>query len=212
VQAEGCSGCHTSHFAPVRGLIRGAEKDVCLTCHGQDKLGEPPLRNIAKEMEKKKLLHGPIQKGRCTPCHEPHGSANYRLLKGNYPQPLYIPYREDSYTFCLGCHDKNLLKFADTTVYTKFRNGKRNLHYVHVANKTKGRTCRLCHDVHASDGEKLISPAGAPFGAWRVPLRFAITSTGGSCAPGCHKPYAYDREKPVVYRGEDSQEEGPAEK
>jgi predicted CXXCH cytochrome family protein len=198
-QDEGCSGCHTSHYSSSKGLLRTGEKDMCLTCHGVDKLGNPPLRNMKKELEKKKYLHGPIQKDRCTPCHDPHGSNNYRLTKGNYPSQIYTPYKDDSYSLCLTCHEKNLLKYPETTVYTRFRNGNKNLHFVHVSNKTKGRSCKLCHEIHASEGDKLISPIGSRFGNWNIPLRFKQTSTGGSCAPGCHRPFEYDREKPVDY-------------
>jgi predicted CXXCH cytochrome family protein len=199
VQTLGCSGCHSSHFAPAKGLIPGDEKTMCLNCHGGDTQGTMPLKNMTKEMAGKKFLHGPIQKNRCAPCHDPHGSNNYRLLKGNYPAELYTPYRDDSFSFCLTCHEKDMLRYPETTVYTKFRNGKRNLHYVHVANKRKGRSCKVCHDIHASNGERLISPEGAPFGEWMIPLRFKMTRTGGSCAPGCHRPFDYDREKPADY-------------
>ena len=63
----------------------------------------------------------------------------------------------------------------------------------------KGRTCRVCHEPHASDGEKLISKEGTQFGDWKIPMNFKITSTGGSCAPGCHRSFKYDRDKPEVY-------------
>ena len=62
----------------------------------------------------------------------------------------------------------------------------------------KGRTCRICHEPHASNGEKLISKEGAQFGEWKIPINFKITSTGGSCAPGCHREFKYDRKKPVA--------------
>jgi hypothetical protein len=35
-----------------------------------------------------------------------------------------------------------------------------------------------------------------PFGKWSLPLKFVKTETGGSCAPGCHKPQSYDRKNP----------------
>ncbi len=203
VQQEGsCGSCHSTHFAKAKGLLAGDEKGVCLRCHGTDKLGTPPLKNIAKELEGKKYLHGPIQKGACTPCHDPHGSNFFRMLKGNYPAELYKPYQEEdgTYGLCLTCHDKNLLRFPETSLYTKFRNGTENLHYVHMVKKRKGRTCRVCHEPHASDGEKLISKDGTKFGNWKIPLNFTITPTGGGCTPGCHRTFKYDRDKPEVYK------------
>ncbi len=202
LEGKGCGNCHATHFANAKGLLAGDERSVCLGCHNTDKLGNPPLRNIAKEVEGKKTLHGPIKKNQCSGCHDPHGSDFPRLLTGSYPTTLYAPYQEGSYDLCLKCHDKNLLRFPDTTIYTKFRNGNRNLHYAHVADRRKGRSCRLCHAPHGSDGEKLISAEGARFGDWHIPTRFQPTPTGGSCAPGCHRPYKYDREKPVSYAPE----------
>ncbi|HBA90088.1 MAG TPA: cytochrome C [Geobacter sp.] len=199
VEAAGCSSCHSSHFSKAKGLLALDEQNTCLSCHGTDTLGKPPLHNIKKELEGKKYLHGPIQKGQCKACHDPHGSDHFRLLAGAYPEAVYAPYKPDSYQVCLKCHEKHLLTFPDTTIYTKFRNGNRNLHYLHVSNLRKGRTCRVCHAPHASNGPKLINVEGASFGDWKIPINFKITSTGGSCAPGCHRAFAYDRDKPQVY-------------
>jgi len=195
VMAEGgCVNCHSAHYAKAKGLLSADEKTVCLSCHGKDNLGKPPLRNIQRDLEGKKYLHGPIQKGSCKACHDPHGSDYFRMLPGNYPSTLYAPYTEGAYDACLKCHEKNLLRFPETTLYTGFRNGNRNLHYVHVVGR-KGRTCRVCHEPHAGDLPKLIRKEGAQFGEWKIPLNFKITSTGGSCEPGCHRAFKYDREK-----------------
>lgn len=195
---KGCGSCHSVHFSKAAKLLPGNDKDVCLGCHGTDKLGTPPLRNIKKDIEGKKYLHGPIASGDCKACHDPHASDNFRLLKGKYPATQYAPYKDGTYELCLGCHEKNLLRFGETTIYTKFRNGNRNLHYVHVVNQ-KGRTCRICHQAHASNGEKLINKEGSQFGDWKIPMNFKTSTTGGSCAPGCHRAFVYDRESPVVY-------------
>jgi predicted CXXCH cytochrome family protein len=200
VMAEGgCVNCHAAHYSKAKGMLSADEMTVCLSCHDNDKLGKPPLRNIKEDMEGKKFLHGPIQKGSCKSCHDPHGSEFFRMLPGNYPKTLYAPYQDGIYDACLKCHEKNLLRFPETTIYTKFRNGNRNLHFVHVANKQKGRTCRICHEAHAADQEKLIRKDGYQFGEWKIPINFKIGSTGGSCAPGCHRAFVYDREKPVSY-------------
>lgn len=198
-QEGGCSNCHSAHFSKAKGLLAADEMSVCLGCHGTNNLGTPPLRNIKKDLEGKKFLHGPIKQGSCKACHDPHGSPYFRMLRGAYPREMYASYKEGEYDGCLICHEKNLLRFPETTLYTKFRNGSRNLHWVHVAKTRKGRTCRICHQPHASDGEKLINKEGATFGDWKIPLNFKITSTGGGCLPGCHRAFTYDRDKPVVY-------------
>lgn len=198
VEGTGCSNCHSAHYAKAKKLLPAAEMELCLNCHGKDNLGKPPLKNIKTQIEGKKMLHGPIKKGECKACHDPHGSDNFRLLRGKYPAELYLSYQDGAYEACLKCHEKNLLRFPETTIYTKFRNGNRNLHYVHVVSR-KGRTCRICHQPHGSDGEKLINKDGAQFGDWKIPINFVMDGTGGSCAPGCHRKFKYDRQKPVVY-------------
>jgi predicted CXXCH cytochrome family protein len=198
-----CGNCHSTHFSKAKGLLAGDEKTVCLGCHNTETLGKPPLRNIKKEIDGKKTLHGPIMNGQCGGCHDPHAANFPRILTGKYPENFYTPYTEDAYSLCLGCHDKNLLRYAETTVYTKFRNGKENLHYLHVADKRKGRSCRACHEPHGASGQKLVSQQGSMFGDWKIPIRLEITSTGGSCAPGCHRPLKYDREKPENYPREE---------
>ncbi|PKN12843.1 MAG: cytochrome C [Deltaproteobacteria bacterium HGW-Deltaproteobacteria-4] len=192
-QQGSCGSCHSTHFSKAKGLLPSGEKSLCLSCHGGDNRGTPPLKNIKTQLQDKKYLHGPLADGTCTPCHDPHGSDNFRMLTGPYPQGVYFPYQEGAYDFCLQCHDPKLLKFAETSIYTNFRDGNRNLHFVHVADNRKGRTCRLCHDHHASNGEKLISQGGFPFGGWNIPTRFQKTESGGSCASGCHRPLQYDR-------------------
>ncbi|MEI6703673.1 MAG: cytochrome c3 family protein [Deltaproteobacteria bacterium] len=199
-QEGGCSSCHSAHYSANKRLLPFDEMPTCLNCHDKDNLGTPPLRNIKKDLDGKKFLHGPIKKGECATCHDPHCSDNFRMLRGSYPAQLYVPYKEGIYGACISCHDKNMLRFAETSIYTKFRNGKRNLHYVHVVNSRKSRTCRICHQAHASNGEKLIDKESIKFGVWTIPVNLTLSASGGSCAPGCHQVFTYNREKPVVYK------------
>lgn len=200
LQAGGCSSCHSAHYSQNKRLLPYDEMTTCLSCHDKDNMGTPPLGNIKRELKGKKYLHGPIKKGECKACHDPHGSDNFRMLRGSYPADLYVPYKEGAYNFCLSCHDKNLLRFAETSLYTKFRNGKRNLHYVHVVNTRKSRTCRVCHQPHSSDGPLLINKSSVKFGEWDIPINLTTSSSGGRCAPGCHQAFSYDRDKPVAYK------------
>ncbi len=196
-QERGCGACHSPHASNFKKLLPVDEKTLCLGCHGDNKLA--PLKNIADELKGKTQIHGPIAQGRCTGCHDPHGTDNFRLLTAPYPATYYAPYTEGAYALCLKCHEKNLLRFADTTIYTKFRNGNRNLHYVHVVNNLKGRSCRACHEPHAANGPKLTNSVGSTFGEWKIPFKLEITETGGRCASGCHKSLSYDRLSPVEY-------------
>lgn len=81
---------------------------------------------------------------------------------------------------------------------TNFRDGDLNLHYLHVNRDKKGRSCRTCHEIHGSDLPAHVATS-VPFegSGWPLPIGFKKTPSGGSCAPGCHKPYGYDRVEPI---------------
>jgi predicted CXXCH cytochrome family protein len=196
-----CAECHEVHASREKHLLPQRQDKVCLRCHGQEDTSRSnPLKNISAEIEGKKQVHGPLVEGECSACHQPHGGDNFRLLTKSYPETFYAPYEKGVYDFCLQCHEKNLLRYEETSLYTGFRNGKQNLHYLHVNNQRKGRTCRTCHGPHGSDVSHLLHEAGASFGDWNIPLKFVPNENGGSCTPGCHRQVQYDREQPVDYR------------
>ena len=61
---------------------------------------------------------------------------------------------------------------------------------------------QLMEALDAGKSEKLIRET-TPFGTWSLPVGFKKTPDGGSCGPGCHKPFTYNREiktKPVNKR------------
>ena len=65
--------------------------------------------------------------------------------------------------------------------------------------KKKGRSCRTCHDTHASNQPKHIR-AKVPFKKrFTINIEFTKTATGGGCVVGCHKPKKYDRVHPESY-------------
>jgi hypothetical protein len=96
------------------------------------------------------------------------------------------------YYNCFSCHVKKAFETEQTTEVTGFRAGDRNLHWLYVSNKEKGRTCRACHELHGGDLPKQIA-ATVPFGDWQLPTRWQQQPTGGTCAPGCHRPFTYSR-------------------
>lgn len=180
---KGCASCHSPHASDNAKLLAKSGQDLCLDCH---------KTLIKKNMT---VLHGPIASGLCTPCHDPHGSQEVKLLVKQFPAELYVPYTDQEFELCFSCHKRELLRFPDTSFATGFRDGERNLHYVHVNKKTKGRNCKVCHTIHGGTSQKLIAEK-ASFGNWELPLKFVKTETGGSCSPGCHKTYHYDRKTP----------------
>jgi predicted CXXCH cytochrome family protein len=191
---KACASCHAPHASDGEKLLQKSGKDLCIGCH----------KNVLKKKET--VLHGPVREGKCTPCHDPHGSPNARLLVKAFPTELYVPYTDTAYALCFSCHNRDLLRFPDTSFATGFRDGERNLHFLHVNNKDKGRNCKVCHAMHASELPKLV-PVKVLFGKWDLPLKFVKTDTGGSCAPGCHRKFVYDRKTP----GKASEPEKPKE-
>ncbi len=180
---NGCVTCHSPHASDNEKMLKDPEKETCLRCHSTI---------LSKDMT---VVHGPIQQGHCTACHDVHGADHPKLLTGTFPTEIYVPYTDDEYGLCFSCHKRDLVRYPETSFATGFRDGERNLHYLHVHKDVKGRSCRLCHNLHGGKNPKLIADT-VPFGKWNLPLNFTKTDTGGSCAPGCHKPQSYDRETP----------------
>ena len=181
--AKGCAACHSPHAADEKGLLLQPQKETCLGCH--EKIVTAAMT----------VVHGPIRDGSCTACHEPHGGTQPKLLVDSFPATAYVPYTDTAYALCFKCHERDLLKYPDTSFATGFRDGERNLHFLHVNNAQKGRSCALCHSLHGGTNDVLIADSVA-FGSWKLPLKFVKTDSGGSCAPGCHRPAVYDRKSP----------------
>ncbi len=181
---KGCASCHTPHASDNESLLLEPQKALCVSCH--EKI-------LTKDM---KVLHGPIEKGECVGCHNPHGSTNRKILEKEFPPDAYVPYTGTEYALCFSsCHKRELMQYEETSFATKFRDGERNLHYVHVNKTEKGRSCRFCHEIHGGPNPKLIAES-VPFGQWQLPLNYVKTETGGGCTPGCHKAQVYNRDVP----------------
>jgi predicted CXXCH cytochrome family protein len=156
------------------------------------------LPAFTKEIENKEFLHGPVAQKDCKGCHSSHGSEHFRLLIKEYPPEFYAPFSTEAYELCFSCHKESLALVEKTSELTDFRNGEMNLHYLHVNKPQRGRTCRSCHSTHASTQANHVRES-VPYGMWDLPIQFEKTETGGSCTPGCHVAYRYDRESPVDY-------------
>lgn len=195
---EACLSCHTAHGSDLSKLMKSAPAKACLSCH--DKAiavsKDRTIPAVATIADTKQNKHGPIRDGDCSGCHMPHGGPVSRLLSKPYPETFYQSFDLEKYGLCFSCHDKQLALLEKTKGLTGFRNGEQNLHYLHVNKTDKGRNCRACHNTHTSTLPVHLRET-VPFGKWEMPINFKTTSTGGSCKPGCHEEYAYDRERPV---------------
>ena len=184
VKDEQCELCHVVHSSDTRKILKVEPVLLCGECHS---IGD---------VKTAKSVHRPVEQGGCVDCHGVHGGNEIKFLIDKYPAENYPPYNTKTYALCFKCHNPDIARDQKTLTATNFRNGDKNLHYVHV-NKDKSRNCRFCHDPHMSKQEKLIKRAFKSFGVWNIPINFTKTITGGGCIVGCHKPFYYDRVKPV---------------
>jgi predicted CXXCH cytochrome family protein len=201
-----CLNCHEPHASDHPRILQTDMMTLCFECHDREiKLASGvTLGNIKRVIERGTSLHGPVSQRNCAACHQIHGGDFFRLLIQEYPPEFYAPFQEERYALCFNCHDRNVVRDAQTTSLTNFRNGDVNLHFLHVNREKKGRTCRACHETHASNRANHIRDS-VPFGTggWMLPIRFEKLDNGGSCAPGCHVPYEYNRVEPVSYERPD---------
>lgn len=105
-----------------------------------------------------------------------------------------MPYAQENYASCFDCHNSEIAVDELTSTLTDFRDDQQNLHFLHVNKEIKGRTCRACHQVHASTQRKHVRTS-VPFGKinWELPIEFTKTESGGTCVVGCHAPKEYKR-------------------
>jgi predicted CXXCH cytochrome family protein len=186
-----CLNCHSPHSSDEKKLLTGNKKELCLSCHDKDvDANGRKTKNIRQLLAASKVIH-PAINGGCVSCHKPHASAENYLLISPFPVELYVPGKKENYGVCWECHDSDLLELAETATATNFRNGEKNLHNIHLRG-ARGRSCVLCHDVHASNNKFLILDKIA-FGKWSFTLNFAPADSGGSCSPGCHGYAVYKR-------------------
>ena len=121
------------------------------------------------------VLHGPIRDGSCTGLpRAARRQGDAKLLVESFPATAYVPYTDTAYALCFSCHERDLLQYPDTSFATGFRDGERNLHYLHVNNAQKGRSCVLCHNLHGGTNDALIAES--------------VPSAAGSCRSSSSRP------------------------
>lgn len=195
-QDKACMTCHTPHSGDIPKLMSDVPAKVCMGCHAE-KVANYTTAAVPEVADPKTIKHGPIRDGQCGGCHLAHGSDQPLLLAKAYSDSLYQPFTPERYALCFACHDVGMVQQERTDRVTNFRNGQRNLHYVHVRAGTWNRNCAMCHDTHAGTNDRIVRDE-VQYKTWAMRLNFARTGTGGSCAPGCHIQYKYDREHPTT--------------
>jgi predicted CXXCH cytochrome family protein len=193
---DSCVSCHTGHGGPMPKLLAQPLMSLCLSCHDRviEVPGDGRLTDMAVLLKNNPDQHGPVRRADCSACHDPHASSNFRLLVKEYPDVFYAPFDLKNYDLCFSCHAKELVTVEKGPGVTGFSDGQRNLHFVHVHKEKKGRTCRACHEVHASRQPFHIREK-VPFGegGWEIEIRFEKLPDGGRCVSGCHEERSYHR-------------------
>jgi len=190
-EEQTCVECHKAHGSRQLTRLRKPSGDLCFECH----------EDLKGKIDAAEFKHRPVADNACGSCHLPHSSEYTNLHLALFPGGRYTDYHTESYALCFTCHEEAITDEPHTETLTEFRNGKLNLHYLHVHKEDHGRTCLACHNWHAGSLPRLIREE-APYGTWMVPMRFEVTETGGSCSPGCHEKYSYDRVNPLQLKTE----------
>ena len=169
----GCASCHASVDATnmphdFGGSPKGLAAEVpalCFNCHD------------AGMFSGKQTVHMPVMGGMCTSCHDPHGSAEVKLLKATKPE------------VCYDCHDK--MNFYGPTVHVPVGLG----------------TCEACHEPHQSDNPKLFKGDGTKVICFNCHDSSAFEGTSvhapvaaGQCTE-CHLPHAAQNASLLLRRG-----------
>ena len=114
-----CFDCHELHKGPQQKVSREETADLCFKCHQE------------LEMEFNNFSHHPVPEGKlaCSDCHNPHGTANDKMLLGVTAKAT-----------CTKCH----MEYQGPFVYEH-------------ADVTED--CINCHKPHGSPNEPLLQVA-----------------------------------------------------
>ncbi|UCF31780.1 MAG: cytochrome C [bacterium] len=167
-----CEVCHTSGkpghpTKAVKGDFKlpAEGKELCYLCHEPKDAGA--------------VVHGPIAKGGCIPCHDPHQSNTEKQLK-----------KETTSQLCFDCHENN--KTTKKVVHGPVAAGD----------------CNICHNPHSSDFKGLVELEGSDLcflchldRQAQFELRYKHQPAAESCAK-CHNPHATDYSYMLLAEGE----------
>jgi predicted CXXCH cytochrome family protein len=196
-EAKSCLDCHVPHASYSKSLLKGRVGALCISCHDEaiERESGEKIASIKDLFLSTRYWHAPAVEGQCQECHVSHTLDAQKLLFATYPMSLYSDGAEGTYRLCFKCHDDSLL-LEDETLSTRFRDGTRNLHRVHLGGK-KSRTCATCHEVHAGNVPRLMR-ATIPFGmsGYVIEVGFQTQQAGGSCGPNCHDAKTYVNASP----------------
>lgn len=144
-RAENC-GCHP-HKAEKKFVHKPVQEGECPSCHKPSGQKHPRFKKEAFVLADKgksglcyecherkntmKFIHGPVEAGDCTDCHDAHQSDNRYQLRGSGGE------------LCYRCHEK--AKFVRKHPHAPILSGN----------------CTGCHDPHQSNNKYMLKQAGS---------------------------------------------------
>ncbi|HAZ14529.1 MAG: hypothetical protein A2X86_15470 [Bdellovibrionales bacterium GWA2_49_15] len=204
IKGKACIHCHNPHSATEQKLLHRPAKELCLSCHNEEIKATLNDSRIIPNIKKKLELTGvhPGANGTCLDCHKPHASDNLRLLTARWSVATYNQYSEQQnpYGLCFTCHETDMLQQSDFETKTGFRDNhtRMNLHWFHVVDaagntdKSRGRSCKICHDPHGAPQAHDINSAWLMNGN-PIPIEYQVIESGGQCTKSCHSLRVYKR-------------------
>jgi len=158
---------------------------VTLQCHALLlDLGDRP---------RERSVHQPAAAGECASCHDLALPGEVRFVKGA-PSGGDGPATAQAWdlALCAGCHGEALAAKDSPAGATRFSDGGKNLHALHIQ-AARGSRCLPCHDPHASRQAMLLRERIPARGGAFISQEFRAEKNGGWCRTGCHAPKAYKR-------------------
>lgn len=167
--------------------------------------GHPPVRagetcaqrqcHARFEAEAGGSVHEPAAAADCGACHDLSLAGAPARVKGA-PAAEAAARQAGPETWdvalCTGCHDGLVPRGERSAGPTRFADGARDLHALHVR-ASQGRGCLGCHAPHAAVQPSLLRAEIPARSGRAIPQRFEERPGGGWCRTGCHAPKAYAR-------------------
>ncbi|MFN7922651.1 MAG: DmsE family decaheme c-type cytochrome [Bryobacteraceae bacterium] len=129
-----CSDCHNPHGTPSPSWRMGSRPRMVATAADGE---EPCLRCHTDKRGPFAFEHAAVRVDGCEACHQPHGSANARLLK-----------RPAVFTLCLECHN-------GTGTFGRTGTGIPTQTSSHNVADPRYQNCTTCHlRIHGSNADQ----------------------------------------------------------
>ncbi len=118
----GCVECHRAHDNKFGRLLRKPATELCFTCH----------EKMQAQIAAAKFKHRPVSDNSCVPatCHMARSMANCSLPIIRLPP--YPPTIPPSMPYASLAMRREIVRERYVDNQTDFRNGRLNLHYLHV--------------------------------------------------------------------------------